>query len=74
MGSLFIVKRLCDVGYRYFEKGLEPANGVETWLLLCCLCADCSSLDNRVFTLALSSIWSKVREFEVIFFTRRLNI
>lgn len=38
---------------------------MDTWRALCAVYVDCSTVNARIFELALSSIWTKIRELGV---------
>uniref|UniRef100_A0A9J2Q1L8 Conserved oligomeric Golgi complex subunit 2 n=1 Tax=Ascaris lumbricoides TaxID=6252 RepID=A0A9J2Q1L8_ASCLU len=51
-----------DALLKYFGNGGNCIEGVDTWRALCAVYVDCSTVDARIFELALSSIWTKIRE------------
>ncbi|EJW79812.1 hypothetical protein WUBG_09279, partial [Wuchereria bancrofti] len=50
---------------RYYWIDRKAPEEFEIWRLFCALYADCVTVDNRTFGIALSSIWPKIREHEL---------
>ncbi|VDN95501.1 unnamed protein product [Brugia pahangi] len=49
----------------YYWIDRKAPQDFEIWRLFCALYADCVTVDNRTFGIALSSIWPKIREHEL---------
>ncbi|VDK45027.1 unnamed protein product, partial [Gongylonema pulchrum] len=61
---LFKYVQWIDAIKKYYRTEKRVPEGLETWRFFCALCTDCATVDARAFGIALSPIWSKIREFE----------
>ncbi|VDM44105.1 unnamed protein product [Toxocara canis] len=52
-----------DALLKYFGSDGNTIEGIDTWRALCAVYVDCSTVDGRVFEIALSYIWAKIREY-----------